>query len=796
MVSELLLILCSSLLSLPNPSAVLPRANAEVRAAAKLGERVLEVDAIYADLVSRRHLQIARLQAYAADGRFPRNRDFPGQLVPYFVDASDSACAVAHLMRLDGQTAIVKSVAATDNHIRIENVARGPLIDWIRDSGLTQAECALIQPSYATIEDYRQHRPWQDEQQRLRNHFESVEKALHVQSQRSLGEALIAKLSAEQATLPDSPANDVSTLTAALSSPERNVRIAAAHLLATVSSEKAARTPRINALKANLTDPDLAVAFWTAVAVENVGSANRWSQGPNPGAVELHVVTLPVFLAVLCSDLDELRLPALLQLANIAPESISTNCQLRIIPEVRHALVTAGDDRDPAIRSAARRILDSWRWQRTAYESQRMRRHYLADSFDLECLAAETLTLGRSFATPSVAVDKLHDQMSVYDKSVAINFFEPRPDSNSPPTATTFAEASNIVQQHLRSFQKDVPAAEQPKWTVEQVASDPFYFAVRIVYPNERFTHSNAYFVPRTTLFEQLSKSPHAWLETKHGSAYPTYPASPPSTIRPAEDLRIRLAEKVRSDLDKFTAACDLSASFMTYYARIVIDRSTSVSPGSLTWKGRIADIRKRQPRFLQQGGGGSSVFGGGGWDFHQLTLTCDRSTGDLKIDVEPIIYPLKPAPPDVVAPSWTVDELKLMGWKPLRSPDFFGDRLLHREYHEAAEEFDPQASQNAAGKTRSKLYRTWSQDKTLPPPNLMVALLYDRAGDRENAKRCLNSGGGESRYDPNALAEIARWELSIGETDSAQKHAQAAVKLQPNHSVASTILKQIESQN
>ena len=115
----------------------------------------------------------------------------------HFVDRVGTACAVGHLMRLDGQEELVGRIAANSNHVRIEDVDRGPLIDWIGSSGLTQEECALIQPSYATIEDYRLARPWQDEVERLRAHFAQVEETLRVQSQQSLGEALITKLDAE-----------------------------------------------------------------------------------------------------------------------------------------------------------------------------------------------------------------------------------------------------------------------------------------------------------------------------------------------------------------------------------------------------------------------------------------------------------------------------------------------------------------------------------------------------------------------------------------------------------------------
>jgi len=83
----------------------------------------------YYSLAARRDSNIARLRCYAAAGEFPLNTDFPGRLVPYFVDKADTACAVAHLMRMDGQQALVERIAAGANHIRIEDAHDGPLLD-------------------------------------------------------------------------------------------------------------------------------------------------------------------------------------------------------------------------------------------------------------------------------------------------------------------------------------------------------------------------------------------------------------------------------------------------------------------------------------------------------------------------------------------------------------------------------------------------------------------------------------------------------------------------------------------
>lgn len=101
------------------------------------------------DMLRRnRETQILRVDAYRRRGIFPQNVDFAGERVPYFVDARGVACAVANLMREDGYHSAVTAIAAGNNHVRVMDVTEGPLLTWVRTSGLTQPEAARIQPSY------------------------------------------------------------------------------------------------------------------------------------------------------------------------------------------------------------------------------------------------------------------------------------------------------------------------------------------------------------------------------------------------------------------------------------------------------------------------------------------------------------------------------------------------------------------------------------------------------------------------------------------------------------------------
>lgn len=144
----------------------------------------------FVELAQARKRQIDELRNYLSSDRFPQNHDYPQASVPYFVDQKGSACAVAYLLIQSGYSELVEEIRKTNNHVRIGNVLQGPLIDWILFSGLTQEECALIQPTYRGPDGKlrgpgcRLNRP--TEHERLAMHFRSVIAQLERDTPKSL----------------------------------------------------------------------------------------------------------------------------------------------------------------------------------------------------------------------------------------------------------------------------------------------------------------------------------------------------------------------------------------------------------------------------------------------------------------------------------------------------------------------------------------------------------------------------------------------------------------------------------
>jgi hypothetical protein len=744
----------------------------------------ISLEETYQSLVARREVQLARLHEYADRGLFPLNKDFPGKLVPYFVDEAGTACAVGHLMRLDGECDPVATIASTTNHIRIENMHDGRLLDWIRDSGLTKEECALIQPSYATIEDYRRGREWKDEVARLQAHFANVEKTLVDQSQLSLRMALVAKVDVQHSEHPDDPAFTINALSKDLHSKEPNVRIAAAHAIAQISEPS--RSARLSALEPNLSDSDREVRFWTAIAIHEIGAAS------SRGEMELYSRTLPVFLDVSQNSQHGLRQAALIQLANIAPMTMGSNRQLRIMPEIRQTFVQACDDEDSDIRQFALSVLRSWRWQRIAYESQRILRQYLAESADLESLATETLALGREASAPIETIESFVESRSVYDTPVSIIYLLPIATEKSLPVAATADEAKQLVDNYFTTTYEQYRDGNDSPWPFWEIVSadtdkQELYYIVVVVRKDTKHSHRLIYVVPRPSMLSNASSLPYYWFERIDSPESNAGAGKQHVTYIPNQDAEAVLGKVARNDLHAFAAACDVFAYFLTHHSQLLIDREVRESADSFVWTGRFARLRANNPRFFGEGMG-PSTFSGSGWDFHRLSFECDRMSGRLQFLAEREEYPLSQLPPGILSPEWVAQEHELMGWKPLKSIDFFGDEPLPPEYHEAIDAFKPEDARQA----RNMLYRRHTIERCLPSAELMLGLLYGRAGRREEAVRHMKMAAERGRRSPDALASVARWKLGVGLHEEARSHADAALALWPEHPQANDVIRRL----
>jgi hypothetical protein len=145
------------------------RRHADVRAewaAAEVARLRAHFDSVDAELRARdvsalspaqraaRARHVALLRAYRDRGVFPRNTDFPGRRVAYFVDRDGVACAVGALLLADGRGDIVDRVRRVDNHVLVPALAGDTALRaWLDGVGLTLAEAARIQPTYGGVRE-------------------------------------------------------------------------------------------------------------------------------------------------------------------------------------------------------------------------------------------------------------------------------------------------------------------------------------------------------------------------------------------------------------------------------------------------------------------------------------------------------------------------------------------------------------------------------------------------------------------------------------------------------------------
>lgn len=122
-------------------------------AAVEADLRARDVDHLPDELRAERARNLDRLRDYRLAGEFPHNDDFPGERVPYFIDDDGVLCAVGHLVVESGHPGVAREIQRTENNARLLDMVHPALPGWIAASGLTEEECARIQPSYCECTD-------------------------------------------------------------------------------------------------------------------------------------------------------------------------------------------------------------------------------------------------------------------------------------------------------------------------------------------------------------------------------------------------------------------------------------------------------------------------------------------------------------------------------------------------------------------------------------------------------------------------------------------------------------------
>lgn len=93
------------------------------------------------------------LKDYWQEGRFPQNTQHPNQIIPYFIDDFNTACAVGHILRETGGNELAEKIKRENNYAYIEDMEYGELLEWAEEFGFEEEELRWIQPGYFCIDE-------------------------------------------------------------------------------------------------------------------------------------------------------------------------------------------------------------------------------------------------------------------------------------------------------------------------------------------------------------------------------------------------------------------------------------------------------------------------------------------------------------------------------------------------------------------------------------------------------------------------------------------------------------------
>lgn len=113
--------------------------------------RARDVSHLTPELRAARAANLDLLHDYWTAGVFPRNTDFPGHRLPYFIDREGVPCAMAHLVIASGFSTEASAISRRENNAYIHDMQSPELGAWIAQSGLTLDEAAFVQPGYTNV---------------------------------------------------------------------------------------------------------------------------------------------------------------------------------------------------------------------------------------------------------------------------------------------------------------------------------------------------------------------------------------------------------------------------------------------------------------------------------------------------------------------------------------------------------------------------------------------------------------------------------------------------------------------
>ncbi|MEI9808639.1 MAG: hypothetical protein WDO16_12690 [Bacteroidota bacterium] len=100
------------------------------------------------DQQANRSVILGVLHDYVEAGKFPTNKDYPGERRPCFIDADGAICAVGYLIEQTKGRTLAETINAKHQYDFLLDMNEPAIAIWANEYGLTLEECAMIQPTY------------------------------------------------------------------------------------------------------------------------------------------------------------------------------------------------------------------------------------------------------------------------------------------------------------------------------------------------------------------------------------------------------------------------------------------------------------------------------------------------------------------------------------------------------------------------------------------------------------------------------------------------------------------------
>lgn len=110
--------------------------------------RQKDVSNLIAEQIEKRNHLLDLLHDYWTTGLFPRNYDYKDERQPCFIDKDGIICAVGYLVEQTAGRHTAEQINDNHKYDKVLAMNDNSVDSWIKTSGLTKEECAMIQPAY------------------------------------------------------------------------------------------------------------------------------------------------------------------------------------------------------------------------------------------------------------------------------------------------------------------------------------------------------------------------------------------------------------------------------------------------------------------------------------------------------------------------------------------------------------------------------------------------------------------------------------------------------------------------